>query len=42
MSQNAKNIFNKKIHENFEIFDEELTTERDKISTILIAIDDIL
>ena len=42
MSQTTNNIFNKKIHENFDIFEEELTTEKDKYTTILIAIDDIL
>ena len=37
-----KKVINKKIHENFDIFDEELTTERDKCATILTTLDDLL
>ena len=35
-------IFNSKIHENFDTFEEELTTDRDKCATILTAIDNLL
>ena len=42
MGATVSNIFNTKIHENFQIFDEELTTDRDKCATILTAMDDIL
>lgn len=42
LSINARNIVNNKIKENFEIFDGELTTERDKCATILTAMDDMI
>lgn len=42
MWTNANNIFNKKIHENLETFEEEVTTEKDKITTILITFDNLL
>ena len=35
-------IINDKIHENFAIFDDELTTERDRCTTILTVLDDLL
>lgn len=38
----TKNTFNKKIQENFETFEEEITTEKDKCTTILIIIDNLL
>ena len=37
-----KKVINKKIQENFDIFDEEITTERDKCATILTTLDDLL
>jgi hypothetical protein len=42
MWKNDNNTFNKKIHDNFEIFKEELTTEKDKITTILLTIDELI
>ena len=42
MGDTVSKIFNTKIHENFQIFNEELTTDRDKCATILTAMDDIL
>lgn len=42
LGNDAMNIFNSKIHENFDIFEEDLTTERDKCATILTALDDCL
>ena len=42
LGDNAMHIFNSKIHENFDIFEEDLTTERDKCATILTALDDCL
>ena len=39
MGATVSNIFNTKIHENFQIFDEELTTDRDKCATILTVLD---
>lgn len=42
LGDDAMNIFNSKIHENFDIFEEDLTTERDKCATILTALDDCL
>ena len=37
-----KKVINKKIQEYFDIFDEEITTERDKCATILTTLDDLL
>jgi hypothetical protein len=42
MGQNANRIFNQKIQENFDTFEEELTSERDKCATILTSMDDLL
>lgn len=42
LGSTTHNIFNSKIHENFDTFEEELTTDRDKCATILTAMDDIL
>ena len=42
LSVNTHNIFYSKIYDNFDTFEEELTTERDKCATILTAIDDLL
>ena len=42
LGNDAMNIFNSKIHENFDIFEEDLTTERDKCATILTALDECL
>lgn len=38
----AHNTINSKIHENFDIFKEEISTDRDKCATILTALDDWL
>ncbi len=42
LSAKTHNIFYSKIYDNFDTFEEELTTERDKCATILTAIDDLL
>jgi hypothetical protein len=42
LSANGRNIFNSKIRDNFDTFEEELTTDRDKCATILTALDDLL
>ena len=39
---NDHNTINSKIHDNFDIFEEELTTDRDKCATILTALDNLL
>ena len=42
LSANAHNIVNNKIKENFEIFDEELTTDRDKCAVLLISFEKLI
>ena len=42
LSANTHNIVNNKIKENFEIFDEELTTDRDKCAVLLISFEKLI
>lgn len=42
LSESSQNIINKKIHENFDLFEEELPSEKDKITTILLVLEKII
>ncbi len=42
LSISSQNIINKKIKENFELFEEELPTEKDKVTTILLVLEKII
>ena len=41
LSKSTQNIINKKVQENFELFEEELTNEKDRITTILLTLEKI-
>jgi hypothetical protein len=41
LSASTQNIINVKAQENFELFDEELPTEKDRITTVLLALEKI-
>ena len=42
LSTSSQNIINTKIHENFDLFDEELPTEKDKVTTILLVLENVI
>ncbi len=42
LSTSSQNLINKKIQENFDLFDEELTSEKDKISTVLLVLEKVI
>jgi hypothetical protein len=42
LSTSSQNLINKKIQENFDLFDEELTSEKDKITTILLVLEKVI
>ena len=42
LSTSSQNIINIKIHENFDLFDEELPTEKDKVTTILLVLENVI
>lgn len=42
LSTSSQNIINTKIHENFYLFDEELPTEKDKVTTILLVLENVI
>ena len=42
LSISSQNIINTKIHENFDLFDEELPTEKDKVTTILLVLEKVI
>ena len=42
LSNSSQNIINTKIHENFDLFDEELPTEKDKVTTILLVLENVI
>ena len=39
LSTSSQNIINTKVQENFELFDEELPSEKDRITTILLTLE---
>jgi hypothetical protein len=41
LSASTQNIINAKVQENFELFDEELPSEKDRITTILLVLEKI-
>ena len=41
LSTSSQNIINTKVQENFELFDEELPSEKDRITTILLVLEKI-
>ena len=42
LSTSSQNLINKKIQENFDLFEEELTSEKDKITTILLVLEKVI
>lgn len=42
LSTSSQNIINTKIHENFDLFDEELPTEKDRVTTILLVLEKVI
>ena len=42
LSNSSQNLVNKKIDENFDLFEEELTSEKDKISTVLLVLEKVI
>jgi hypothetical protein len=42
LSTSSQNIINTKVQENFEYFDEELPTEKDRVTTILLVLEEII
>ena len=42
LSNSSQNLVNKKIDENFDLFEEELTSEKDKITTILLVLEKVI
>ena len=42
LSISSQNLVNKKIDENFDLFEEELTSEKDKITTILLVLEKVI
>ena len=42
LSASSQNLINKKIQENFDLFEEELTSEKDKITTILLVLEKVI
>ena len=42
LSTSSQNLINKKIQENFDLFEEELTSEKDKISTVLLVLEKVI
>ena len=42
LSISSQNLVNKKIQENFDLFEEELTSEKDKITTILLVLEKVI
>jgi hypothetical protein len=42
LSTSSQNIINTKIHDNFDLFDEELPTEKDRVTTILLVLEKVI
>ena len=42
LSISSQDIINTKIHENFDLFDEELPTEKDRVTTILLVLEKVI
>ena len=42
LSTSSQNLINKKIQENFDLFEEELTSEKDKVTTILLVLENVI
>ena len=42
LSTSSQNLINKKIQENFDLFEEELTSEKDKVTTILLVLEKVI